>query len=49
MINLSLTLEDGTKILFVYEVEKLTPEEIHVEVSNAIDKELREERELRTR
>ena len=58
MINLILELDNNesktpgqirrTKILFVLEVEKMTPEQIHVEVSTAIDKALRDEKEQRT-
>jgi len=30
----------GNQILFVFDVEKISPEDLHVEISFAIDKEL---------
>ena len=30
----------GNQILFVFDVEKLSPENLHVEISTAIEKEL---------
>lgn len=39
-MTLHVKADDGLQILFVYEVEKLTPEQIHIEVSTAIEKQL---------
>ena len=49
MINLRLELEGEGKpetILFVYEVEKLTPEELHIEISGTIEKAIRDSKDL---
>jgi hypothetical protein len=46
VIHLSLVNDGGEKILFLFEVEKLTPEEIHIEIETAIQKELEHEKEV---
>lgn len=46
-MNLYIVNDDNEKILFVFEVENLSPEEIHIEVSTAIDKELNRQKELK--
>ena len=48
-MTLHLKNDHGEQILFVYEVDKLTPEEIHIEVSTAIAKERECESERRGR
>ncbi len=39
-MTLSIRNDAGEKILFLFDVDKMTPEEIHVEVEGAIQKEL---------
>lgn len=38
-MNLFIENDSKERILFVYEVDKLSPEEVHIEVSTAIEKE----------
>lgn len=45
-MNLYIVNDSQEKILFVFEVDKLTPEEIHIEISTAIDKERNRQKEL---
>ena len=39
-MTLHLKNDNGDQILFVPDVEKMSPEEIHVEIETAIQKEL---------
>jgi hypothetical protein len=43
-MTLHLKNDDGEQILFVPDVDKLTPEEIHIEISTAIEKEREREK-----
>jgi len=38
-VTLSLHNDENEKILFIFDVDKMTPEAIHIEVSTAIQKE----------
>ncbi len=44
-MTLHLKNDNGEQILFVFDVDKLTPEEIHIEISTAIEKEREREKE----
>lgn len=46
-MTLHLRSDNGIQILFVPNVETLTPEEIHIELSTAIEKQLNLEKELK--
>lgn len=46
-MTLHIKNDEGEQILFIFDVDKLSPEEIHIEISTAIDKELRKQKELK--
>jgi hypothetical protein len=43
-MTLHLKNDNGEQILFIPDVDKLTPEEIHIKVSTAIEKEREREK-----
>jgi hypothetical protein len=46
-MTLYIKNDDGDQILFIFDVDRLTPEEIHIEVSTALDKERDRVKELK--
>ncbi len=49
MINLSLTLDSGEKILFLYSVDTMNSEEIYREITTTIQNQLEKLKELKVK